>query len=61
MADKDFYKTLGVGRDADAGAIRQAYKKLAMKEHPDRGGDAEKFKAIGEVRAVHPWRRTASC
>ncbi|MGB7418979.1 MAG: molecular chaperone DnaJ [Erythrobacter sp.] len=44
----DFYETLGVARDADGGTIKSAYRKLAMKWHPDRNpGDAEaeaKFK-----------------
>ncbi|WP_394727630.1 molecular chaperone DnaJ [Altererythrobacter sp. GH1-8] len=46
----DFYQLLEVSRDADGGTIKSAYRKLAMKFHPDRNpGDAEaeaKFKAI---------------
>jgi len=46
----DFYELLGVSRDADGSTIKSAYRKLAMKHHPDRNpGDAEaeaKFKAI---------------
>lgn len=49
---KDYYKELGVDKAADADTIKKAYRKLALKEHPDRGGDAEKFKAIGEAFAV---------
>nr|WP_321986084.1 DnaJ C-terminal domain-containing protein [uncultured Lichenicoccus sp.] len=49
MAD-DPYTTLGVARDADAGAIRKAYRNLARKHHPDLNpGDKaaeERFKAI---------------
>jgi molecular chaperone DnaJ len=54
--EKDFYAILGVPADADATAIKKAYRKLARKLHPDqRPGDkgAEKrFKEIGEAYAV---------
>ena len=53
---KDYYDTLGVNRDADAGALKSAYRKLAMKFHPDRNpGDAEaetRFKEINEAYEV---------
>lgn len=49
-AEVDFYELLGVARDADGRTIKSAYRKLAMKWHPDRNpGDAEaeaRFKAI---------------
>ena len=55
MAD-DYYKTLGVSRDADAAEIRKAYRKLARENHPDRNPDdpraAETFKAVGEAYGV---------
>ena len=55
MAD-DYYKTLGVPRDADAAEIRKAYRKLARENHPDRKPDdpraAETFKAVGEAYGV---------
>ena len=35
MQFKDYYETLGVGRDAGADAIKRAYRKLARKYHPD--------------------------
>lgn len=53
---QDYYETLGVARDADAKAIKSAFRKLAMKYHPDQNqGDAsaeQKFKEIGEAYEV---------
>ena len=55
-AVKDYYDTLGVARDADAGALKAAYRKLAMKFHPDRNpGDTAaetRFKEINEAYEV---------
>jgi len=52
-AQLDYYETLGVSRDADGATIKSAYRKLAMRFHPDRNpGDAEaesKFKACNEA------------
>ncbi|MDR2489638.1 MAG: J domain-containing protein [Desulfovibrio sp.] len=53
---KDYYKTLGVGKDASADEIGKAYKKLAKKYHPDLNqNDAkaeERFKDINEAHEV---------
>ena len=45
----DYYKVLGVGENADEQEIRKAYRKLSLRHHPDRGGDAEEFKKINEA------------
>lgn len=43
------YDTLGVGKSASPEEIKAAYRKLAMKHHPDRGGDQKKFQSITEA------------
>jgi curved DNA-binding protein len=45
----DYYSTLGVDRNATDDDIKKAYRKLAMKHHPDRGGDEATFKKISEA------------
>ncbi len=57
MSEKrDYYEVLGVSKDADAKEIKKAYRKLAMKYHPDKNpGDKaaeEKFKEINEAYEV---------
>jgi curved DNA-binding protein len=45
----DYYSTLGVKRGASAEEIKKAYRSLAMKHHPDRGGDEKRFKEISQA------------
>ena len=56
MAKEDYYKLLGVGRDASSDEIKKAYRKMAVKWHPDKNPDnpeAEaKFKEISEAYEV---------
>ncbi len=48
----DYYKTLGVSRNATEDEIKKAYRKLARTHHPDAGGDESKFKEINEAYEV---------
>ena len=56
MAKRDYYEVLGVGKDADAAAIKKAYRKTAMKYHPDRNPDdkaaEDKFKEAAEAYEI---------
>jgi len=56
MAVKDYYNVLGVGKNASGEEIKRAYRKLAMKYHPDRNPNKkeaeERFKEINEAYAV---------
>ena len=61
MAGNDYYKILGVEKDATADQIKKAYRKIAIKYHPDKWGDApeaerkeaeEKFKKAAEAYSV---------
>ena len=46
---KNYYDILGVTEDASKDTIRKAFKEIAKKEHPDRGGDESKFKEANEA------------
>lgn len=45
----NYYSTLGLNQNASQDDIKAAYRKMAMKHHPDRGGDEKKFKEIEEA------------
>ena len=49
---KDYYNILGVEKNASADEIKTAFRKKAHIYHPDKGGDAEKFKEINEAYQV---------
>jgi DnaJ-class molecular chaperone len=46
---KDYYSILGVTKTATPDEIKQAYRRLAMQHHPDRGGDIDRFQAVEEA------------
>src|ERR1700744_4597374 len=56
MAKRDYYETLGIARTAGDAEIKTAYRKLAMKHHPDRNpGDKDcehKFKEVNEAYEI---------
>ena len=57
MSQRDYYEVLGVDKGADDKQIKKAYKRLAMKHHPDRNSDnkeaaEEKFKEIQKAYAI---------
>ena len=61
MGSKDYYKILGVSKDASKDEISKAYRKLALKYHPDRQAGKsdqekkeaeEKFKEVAEAAEV---------
>jgi molecular chaperone DnaJ len=49
---KNYYETLGVDKKATQDDIKKAFRKLAHKHHPDKGGTDEKFKEITEAYAI---------
>jgi molecular chaperone DnaJ len=65
MAKRDYYEVLGIPRDADGGALKSAFRRLAMQLHPDRNpGDKSaemRFKEINEAYEVlkDPQKRAA--
>lgn len=49
---RDYYKVLNVARNATKDDIKKAYRRLAHKFHPDKGGDEKRFKEIGEAYRI---------
>lgn len=53
MSKRDYYEVLGVGKNASDDEIKKAFRKLAVKHHPDKeGGDEAKFKEANEAYEV---------
>jgi molecular chaperone DnaJ len=56
MAKRDYYEVLGVSKDIDAADLKKAYRREAMKHHPDRNPDdpkaEEKFKEANEAYEI---------
>ena len=53
MSKRDYYEVLGVSKNASADEIKKAFRRLAVKYHPDKeGGSEEKFKEINEAYEV---------
>lgn len=50
--NEGYYNCLGITKDADENEVKKAYRKLALKHHPDKGGDVEKFKEISAAADV---------
>ncbi|KKU13332.1 MAG: Chaperone protein DnaJ [Parcubacteria group bacterium GW2011_GWC2_45_7] len=49
---KDYYEILGVARSSSQAEVKDAFRKKALEHHPDRGGDAAKFKEVNEAYQV---------
>jgi curved DNA-binding protein CbpA len=49
---KDYYSILGADEEASPGDIERLYKRLAVRHHPDRGGDEEEMKSLNEAYGV---------
>jgi len=53
MSKRDYYEILGVAKEASADEIKKAFRKMAVKHHPDKeGGDETKFKEASEAYEV---------
>jgi curved DNA-binding protein CbpA len=52
VKDQEYYDILGILPDASEKEIKKAYRRKAMKIHPDRGGNTEDFKKLSEAYEV---------
>ena len=53
MSERDYYEVLGVSKTASEDEIKKAFRKAAVKYHPDKeGGDEAKFKEVNEAYEV---------
>lgn len=52
MSKRDYYEVLGISKSASPDEVKKAFRKLAVKHHPDKGGDEAKFKEINEAYEV---------
>ena len=65
MSKRDYYEVLGISRDVNEADLKKAYRRLAMKHHPDRNQDNEEsetlFKEAKEAYDVlsNPQKRAA--
>ena len=50
--NNEYYEILGIEKNASESQIKKAFRKKAIKTHPDRGGDIEKFKKLSEAYEV---------
>ena len=65
MAKRDYYEVLGVTKSASEGEVKKAYRKIALKYHPDKTHDEsskEKFLEISEAyKKTETWDQNDAC